>query len=166
MPSFAGLPSPSPLRSPSPSHTAWLKMTCSAAFPAAILPAHIFLLLHFWSSYYRNVDKRYCSCSCWDSVFKGTYESGIASYKHMYFNATRSSLKIWILTVGGIIALYECTKYLLQLMHRDKVRYPMAFLFLCSLFSHYYSWWSYVNFYNDDDYSHWYHQLLFAVSGD
>lgn len=93
----------------------------------------------------------------------GTYESGIASYKHMYFNATQNSLKIWMLIVIGIIALYECTKLLVFLIIQNKVRYSMILLFGLSIFSHYYGWWAYINYYNDEYYSQWNHQLFFTV---
>lgn len=141
-----------------------LWIICSAIMPAAILPAHITILFRFWQSYSRYVDKRFCSCSCWDTVFKGTYESGIASYKHLYFNATKNSLKMWILVVAGIISLYECNKYLIKLMVLRKLRYDMALLFISSIFSHYYAWWAYLNYYNDDFYSQWAHQFFFTVS--
>lgn len=94
----------------------------------------------------------------------GTYESGIASYKHMYFNATQNTMKIWVLTVLAIIAFYECTKYLIRLTIANSVRYSMILLFCLSIFSHYYAWWAYVNYYNDDFYSQWNHQTFFTVS--
>jgi len=96
--------------------------------------------------------------------FTGTYESGIASYKHLYFNATTNSLKIWILIVVGIVAFYECLKMLMKLIVVDKVRYSMVLLFLLSIFSHYYAWWAYVNYYNDEFYNQWNHQMFFTVS--
>lgn len=141
----------------------WLWIACSAIMPATIVPAHIFILWHFWQTYARLVDKRFCSCSCWDTVFKGTYESGIASYKHLYFNATRNTFKMWLLIVGGIITLYECNKYLIKLMVQRRIRYDMVLLFISSIFSHYYSWWAYLNYYNDDYYSQWNHQFFFTV---
>lgn len=94
----------------------------------------------------------------------GTYESGIASYKHMYFNATQNTMKMWLLIVIGVIALYECTKHLMQLLLQGKVRYTMIVLFLLSIFSHYYAWWAYLNYYNDEYYHQWNHQLFFTVS--
>lgn len=72
----------------------------------------------------------------------GTYESGIASYKHMYFNATTNSLKMWILIVSGIISLYECMKHLTKLMMSRQIRFTMVLLFILSIFSHYYAWWA------------------------
>lgn len=97
-------------------------------------------------------------------IFLGTYESGIASYKHMYFNATQNTLKIWVLIVLGIIAMYECIKLLVFLIIQNKVRYSMILLFGLSIFSHYYGWWAYINYYNDEYYSQWNHQLFFSVS--
>lgn len=144
--------------------------------PALLPPLHIGLFYFFWHQYSRHVDKRYCTCSCWDTVFKGewdqfscsflrmtkwilwvffsmpfqliyiaflfpgTYESGIASYKHLYFNATGNTLKIWCLTVGAVILLYECVRQLTFLGLRCRLRPSMTVLFLSSLFSHYYSW--------------------------
>lgn len=98
------------------------------------------------------------------SSILGTYESGIASYKHMYFNATQNTLKIWVLIVLGIIAMYECIKLLVFLIIQNKVRYSMVVLFGLSIFSHYYGWWAYINYYNDEYYSQWNHQLFFSVS--
>lgn len=100
---------------------------------------------------------------CVSSTSIGTYETGIASYKHMYFNATRNTLKIWILTVTAIILLYESIKYLVRLMTLRMVRWSMVLLFCLSVFSHYYAWWACVNYYNDDFYSQWNHQLFFTV---
>lgn len=132
-------------------------------FPTLLPIAHIVVLWYFWQAYARFVDKRFCSCSCWDTVFKATYESGIASYKNFYFNATTNTLKIWLLIVIGIISLYECIKYLTKLTISKQLRCSMAFLFFLSLFSHYYAWWAYLNYLNDDFYSQWNHQTFFTV---
>ncbi|KAJ1528074.1 hypothetical protein ONE63_007992 [Megalurothrips usitatus] len=132
--------------------------------PALLPPLHIGLFYYIWHQYSRHVDKRYCTCSCWDTVFKGTYESGIASYKHIYFNATGNTLKIWVLTVAAVILLYECVRQLTFLGLRCRLRLSMTLLFLSSLFSHYYSWWVFVNYWNDDFYSQWNHQLFFTIT--
>lgn len=136
----------------------------SGLFPGLIPPFHIFILYKFWGRYSRRVDKRYCSCSCWDTVFKGTYESGIASYKHMYFNATSNTTKIWLITVGCILVLYECLKYEFKLIITFEWRPLMGILFLSSFFSHYYTWWVYINYWNDDFYYQWNHQLFFTTT--
>ncbi|CAG9800864.1 unnamed protein product [Chironomus riparius] len=138
--------------------------TIAFLFPAVLPIVHIFVLWYFWQAYARFVDKRFCSCSCWDTVFKATYESGIASYKNFYFNATTNTLKIWLLIVIGIISLYECIKYLTKLFISRHLRYSMAFLFCLSIFSHYYAWWAYLNYLNDDFYSQWNHQTFFTLT--
>lgn len=42
-----------------------------------------------WDSNYKHsVDRKECRNSCWDTAFKGTYETASSSgYKHVYFNA-------------------------------------------------------------------------------
>ena len=40
----------------------------------------------------------------------------------------------------------------------------MAILFFSSIYPHYYAWWSYFNYYNDDFYSQCWHQLFFTVT--
>lgn len=82
----------------------------------------------------------------------------------MYFNATENMLKIWIITALAAILLYECVKYLLSLLVMNKLRYSMFILFGSSIFAHYYGWWMYFNYYNDNYYSQFYHQLFFSVS--
>ncbi|XP_051162289.1 uncharacterized protein LOC127282200 [Leptopilina boulardi] len=137
---------------------------CGFIAPLLIPPLHIAFLYYFWQDFARDVDKQYCSCSCWDTVFKGSYESGIASYKHMYFNATSNTLKIWISIVFGVIVFYETVKYLTWLAFQNRLRTSMFILFLSAVFSHYYSWWVYINYWNDDFYSQWYHQLFFSIT--
>ena len=40
----------------------------------------------------------------------------------------------------------------------------MLILFLSVIYSHYYSWWNYVNYWNDEFYHQWYHQLFFSIT--
>ncbi len=82
----------------------------------------------------------------------------------MYFNATEQSAKIWLLTVLYVIGCYESLKYLLQLWYRKELRFTMFILFGSVVYSHYYSFWGYVNYYNDDFYSQFYHQMFFTFT--
>ncbi|XP_050443625.1 uncharacterized protein LOC126847448 [Adelges cooleyi] len=141
------------------------KTQCVALLVPILLPAlHILVLEKFWSDFTFVVDKEQCRCSCWDTVFKGPYEAGVARYKHMYFNATDNTFKMWALTVVCTIVLYECCKNIIKLCFEGQLRFKMALLFVLSLFSHYYSWWSYVNYWNDEFYSQWNHQIVFTIT--
>lgn len=82
----------------------------------------------------------------------------------MYFNATEQSAKIWLLTVLYVIACYESLKYLLLLWHKKELRFSMFVLFGSVVYSHYYSFWGYVNYYNDDFYSQFNHQMFFSIT--
>ena len=66
-----------------------------------------------WDQYNRPVDRKLCSCSCWDTVFKGSYETGVGKYKHFYFNSNQNMAIIWSLTVVCTVALYEGCKHCL-----------------------------------------------------
>lgn len=80
----------------------------------------------------------------------------------MYFNATLNTIKIWFMIVVGIITFYESVKHLAWLALYGRLRLGMLILFGTAVFSHYYSWWVYINYWNDDFYSQWYHQLFFS----
>ncbi|CAG7819883.1 unnamed protein product [Allacma fusca] len=99
---------------------------------------HMLIFIQLWGHMTNPVDRNTCTCSCWDTVFKGPYESGIAKYKHVYFNSNSNVVKMWIITVVGVVVL--------------------------SLHSHYYAWWVHWNYWNDDFYELWNHQVFFTVS--
>ena len=69
------------------------------------------LVYRLWDQFNQPVDKKLCSCSCWDTVFKGPYETGLGGYKHFYFNSNGNTAIIWFLTVMSVIALYESVKH-------------------------------------------------------
>lgn len=94
----------------------------------------------------------------------GRYEAGIAAYKHIYFNATSNTMKIWTITLLGIILTYETAKYITLLAFQKRIRVCMLIVFLSSIYSHCYTWWTYFNFWNDEFYSMWYHQLFFSIT--
>jgi len=82
----------------------------------------------------------------------------------VYFNSTINTFKMWTITVIGVIFLYESFKRLFALVLSRNLRFSMGFLFLSSIHSHYYAWWAHWNYWNDDFYSLWYHQVFFTVS--
>jgi hypothetical protein len=56
-----------------------------------------------------------------------------SGYKHVYFNVTLATLKIWFLLVLAIIALYESIRYVAPLIWRGNSRTPMVALFVKSV---------------------------------
>ena len=55
-------------------------------------------------------------------------------------------------------------KYIIQLFCQKLLRKTMFILFASVIYSHYYSFWAYINYYNDDFYSQFYHQLFFSIT--
>ena len=82
----------------------------------------------------------------------------------MYFNATTNTLKIWAAIVLGVVVFYETVKHLTLLGFQNRLRWKMLILFITAVYSHYYSWWVYINYWNDDFYSQWYHQFFFSIT--
>ncbi|GAB6032175.1 hypothetical protein CHUAL_010824 [Chamberlinius hualienensis] len=134
------------------------------AFPVMVPMIHIGIFSYLWSQYNRVVDRTLCSCSCWDTVFKGNYESGISAYKHVYFNATFNTFKIWFSTVLAVIVFYESVRYAARLVWERRANYSMLILFASVIYPHYYSWWAYFNYLNDEFYAQWYHQTYFTLT--
>lgn len=97
-------------------------------------------------------------------IHAGPYESGLAGYKHVYFNSDWNTLKMWIITVFGVLFIYEAFKRLFLLFFTKKLRWTMGLLFVSSIHSHYYAWWGHWNYWNDDFYHMWYHQVFFTVT--
>ncbi|XP_078579069.1 uncharacterized protein LOC144863592 [Branchiostoma floridae x Branchiostoma japonicum] len=110
------------------------------------------------------VDRLSCTCDCWDASFDNSYQTGVGSYRHMYFNVTPQTLKMWTLTVVAVLLTYECVAYVVRVALRRKIRSSMLILLLTTVHSHYYSWWVFVEFYNDDLYLHWWKQLVFTLT--
>ena len=49
-------------------------------------------------------------------------------------------------------------------MFVGNARPRMVILFIAAIYPHYYAWWAYVNYYNDDYYKQFWHQLFFTVT--
>ena len=82
----------------------------------------------------------------------------------MYFNATINTFLIWFITVLAFIGAYEAIRYLARLFIQKNLRWSMLVLFVLDIYPHYYSWWAYVNYLNDEFYLQCYHQLFFSFT--
>ncbi|KAL8595601.1 hypothetical protein ACOMHN_025638 [Nucella lapillus] len=108
------------------------------------------------------VDRYGCTCSCFDTVFRGRYENpGVVTYKHVYFNATSTTLKIWIFTAVFILLFYESVRHLVGLLSSGvPLRRSMLFLYFINLYPHYYSWWSFFSYYNEELFTYFTHHFM------
>ncbi|XP_033762273.1 uncharacterized protein LOC117343846 [Pecten maximus] len=121
--------------------------------------------LKLWVPDKGPVDRENCRCTCWDTVFKGTYQNqDVIKYKHIYFNATSQTFIIWVITVCHMIAAYEALKFLWVTLTSRESRLSMMCLFLMDVYPIYYSWWNYLNYLNDDFYDQFIHQFFFTVT--
>lgn len=146
------------------SKSAIIGATLGFLVPVLLPFVHLGIISHLWDEFNYKVDRRGCSCSCWDTIFKGIYERGPSGYKHVYFNITSNSFKIWFVTVLAILLVYESVKKVIRLYFVGQIRTSMFVLLLASVYPHYYSWWSYFNYWNDDFYTQWSHQLFFSFT--
>ncbi|GFO14060.1 hypothetical protein PoB_004056500 [Plakobranchus ocellatus] len=121
--------------------------------------------LKIWVPDKPPVDKRACTCSCFDTVFRGSYEMpGLVTYKHVYFNATSNTFKIWVFTVVFILLAYESIKYLVNVYRTSSFRRSWLALYLINVYPHYYSWWSFFSYYNEEFYTFFGHHMFFCVT--
>ncbi|XP_041348737.1 uncharacterized protein LOC121368171 isoform X2 [Gigantopelta aegis] len=137
------------------------------AFVLIILPfIHIGIFYKMiWVPDKPPIDRSGCTCSCFDTVFRGRYENpGPVTYKHVYFNATSETFKIWGFTVVFVLLCYESIKYLVSLFRRGLVRWSMFALYLINIYPHYYSWWSFFSYYNEAFYTYFKHHMFFTLT--
>ncbi|XP_052784355.1 uncharacterized protein LOC128220129 isoform X2 [Mya arenaria] len=121
--------------------------------------------LKFWVPDKAPVMKNNCTCSCFDTVMRGEYENpGRTRYKHIYFNATWQTFRIWMFTIVFVLLAYESIKYIIPLVRKRKFRTSMFVLNLVNIYPHYYSWWSYFSYYNEDFYRYFKHHMWFTVT--
>lgn len=112
-----------------------------------------------------NVPVKQCPILKISLCFLGSYENpGNIPYKHVYFNATWQTSRIWLFTVVFILLGYESIKYLIPLIRRKQIRSSMLFLYVVNLYPNYYSWWSYFSYYNEDFYTYFKHHMLFTIT--
>ena len=113
---------------------------------------------------YKEVRPFYNWCDDLCCILAGTYEQLPAGYHHMYFNVTKNTLCMWAITILAVIMLYEATKRVVLLAQRRSLRLPLMALLVASIYPHYYTWWSFINMWNDDFYSQWVHQSYFSIT--
>lgn len=67
----------------------WIPGVLGIIGPIFIPIAHMLVLFWYWQSYARFVDRRFCSCSCWDTVRSSSDEplSNIGSRNEKYGGA-------------------------------------------------------------------------------
>lgn len=64
------------------------------------------------------------------TTFSGIYERGPSGYKHVYFNATHNTLKIWMVTILSVLLTYEAVKRMMYLFLSREVGVVALYLYL------------------------------------
>ena len=119
--------------------------------------------IEFFSVLTTSFHKFECLC-CTISSNIGSYQVGPGSYKDVYFNTTATTFKIWLLTMTAVVMFYEAVKKIVKLILRGRLRYSMFVLFLSVMYSHYFTWWNFFNYLNDDYDEQWNHQVFFSLT--
>ncbi|XP_035825354.1 uncharacterized protein LOC101852763 isoform X2 [Aplysia californica] len=95
----------------------------------------------------------------------GQYETpGPTPYKHVYFNSTATTFKIWVLTVIFILLCYESVKYLVNVYQTSSFRRNWLILYLINIYPHYYTWWSFFSYYNEQFFTFFSHHMFFSIT--
>jgi len=68
------------------------------------------------------------------------------------------------MTVAFVIAFYESVKYVVNLALDRKLNRRLMIILLASIYPNYYTWWVYLNVWNDDFYSHFFNQTISSVT--
>ncbi|CAH1776531.1 unnamed protein product [Owenia fusiformis] len=114
------------------------------------------------------VDREKCTCDCWDTVFKGSYEGTKENYKpgykHIYINVTVNTFLIWAISLLVLIWTYQIVRHVTRLIFNGNLRIPMIIVVCGAIYPHYYSWWNFCNYLNDDFYEQWNHQMFFSLT--
>lgn len=69
-----------------------------------------------------------------------------------------------MLIVLGVLGFYECLRHLVGLAWNGQLRMSMLVLFVTSVYPHYYGWWNFINYYNEDFFPQYWHQFFFSVT--
>eukprot|EP00003_Mantamonas_plastica_P023290 TRINITY_DN4164_c1_g1_i1.p1 TRINITY_DN4164_c1_g1~~TRINITY_DN4164_c1_g1_i1.p1 ORF type:complete len:242 (-),score=35.34 TRINITY_DN4164_c1_g1_i1:58-783(-) len=110
------------------------------------------------------VDKRSCTCDCWDGAFKIGYDRG--GYKMIYFNMEFPTLQLFLVTWAG---LYLVQRTLFNLFHMliyrpREIRWRPAIAMLCTVWPAFYGWWNFFNSINDQFFGLFCTQLSFTLT--
>ncbi|XP_014784183.1 uncharacterized protein LOC106879219 [Octopus bimaculoides] len=140
----------------------------SALIFLALLPFIQIAIYHklIWVPNKIPVNRSTCTCSCFDTVFRGSYEDHKnIRYKHIYFNSTLQTYAVWIITLFFVLISYESVKYICNLLFpRLHVRWVMLSLFVINIYPHYYSWWSLFSYINEGFYLYFTHHTYFIIT--
>lgn len=104
-----------------------------------------------WPQY--DVNKETCTCSCFDSRFKGGLHAHFPpSYKHWYFNMTFQSFLLWLWLVIGIAFCQQAVERIIRCVTAQTLNIIPLLLFLIALYSNFYGFWCVFNYVNDEFY--------------
>jgi len=122
------------------------------------------IYLKFWVPNKKVINPKSCACPCFDTVFRGAFEDPPSGYKHVYFNATKSSFCIYLMLVINVIVWYKAVEHVYQVWRQGQLRRSMCLLLVVNIYPNYYSWWSFFIYLNESMYQYFVHHLFFYLT--
>ena len=110
-----------------------------------------------------NIDKK-CTCDCFDRKFKGVYFTENNQYKSFYFNMETQTAYAALWTIAYIILLFKYVDKALFNLWIGKLNWYVIIFGSIGLFSHFYNFWTFLNYINDRFYMYLYSQFFFSVT--
>ena len=105
-----------------------------------------------------------CTCDCFDRQFKGSYFRESSQYRSIYFNMEKRTAYIVAMTIFYILLLFKYVDKALLALFKGKLNFLVLICSSIGFFSHFYNWWTTLNYINDRFYIFWYSQWFFNIT--
>lgn len=110
------------------------------------------------------VDKKNCTCSCWDGLSKGRYHHPLPAYMSIYFNSEIETLMLLFLAYWYFSLFASVLSRISKLLMERRLEFVITPILALSCYAHIYGGWCLFNYLNQRYYLMWYSQIFFCLS--